>query len=125
MNLDGEVIGINTAISTQSGGYQGVGFAIPDQSGEVRQPAVGATGKCAAYLGVAIQPVTPQLAEKFGVKLQQGALCHDVPQGTPAEKAGMKPGDIIVEFAGKKISDPQALQGVVEEAKSARPSGSP
>jgi serine protease Do len=118
VNLDGEVVGINTAISTQSGGYQGVGFAIPANLAKFVSRQLIQQGKVLrAYLGVAIQPVTPQLAEKFGVKLQQGALLADVPQGTPAEKAGLRPGDIIVEFAGKKISNPQQLQGVVEEAK--------
>jgi serine protease Do len=118
VNLDGEVIGINTAISTRSGGYQGVGFAIPANLAKFVSRQLIQKGKVLrAYLGVAIQPVTPQLAEKFGVRVQQGALLADVPHGTPADKAGLRPGDVIVEFAGKKISDPQQLQGVVEEAK--------
>ncbi len=118
VTLDGEVIGVNTAISSQSGGNEGVGFAIPAslarwvsrqliQSGKVRR----------AYLGVAIQPVTQEMAKEFGVGVHQGALVADVPEGTPAAKAGMKAGDIIVEVAGKKVSSPQELQGVVEQTQ--------
>jgi serine protease Do len=118
VNLDGEVIGINTAISTQSGGYQGVGFAIPANLAKwVSRQLMGQGKVLRAYLGIQIQPMTAQLAEKLGVKVHAGALVTDVPHGVPAEKAGLKPGDIIVEFAGKKISNPQQLQGAVEESK--------
>ena len=118
VNLDGEVIGINTAISTQSGGYQGVGFAIPVNLAKWVSKQLIEGGKVRrAYLGVSIQPITQQMADQFGVKVHEGALVTDVPHETPAEKAGIKPGDIIVEFAGKKIPGPQELQGAVEESK--------
>jgi serine protease Do len=118
VNLDGEVVGINTAISTQSGGYQGVGFAIPANLAKWVSEQLVARGKVRrAYLGIVIQPVTQQLAEQFGVKVHQGALVTEVPHGTPADKAGVKPGDVIVELGGKKIAGPQELQAVAEEAK--------
>jgi serine protease Do len=118
VNLDGEVIGINTAISTRSGGYQGVGFAIPANLAKFVSRQLIQQGKVLrAYLGIGIEPLTPKLAEHLGAKVQQGAVVTQVPQGTPAAKAGLQAGDIIVQFAGKKISNPQQLQGVVEEAK--------
>lgn len=118
VNLRGEVIGINTAISTQNGGYQGVGFAIPVNLAKWVSQQLVEKGKVQrAYLGIVIQPVTQQLAEQFGVKVREGALVTEVPDNTPASKAGIKAGDIVVEFAGKKISSPQDLQGVVEESK--------
>ncbi len=118
VNLDGEVIGINTAISTSSGGNQGVGFAIPidlakwvggqlEQSGTVHR----------AYLGVIIQPVTQPLAEQFKVKVNTGVLIAEVRPDSPAAKAGLRPGDIVLQFAGQPVSNPRELQGCVEKAK--------
>ncbi len=118
VNLDGEVIGINTAISTNSGGYQGVGFAIPidlakwvggqlEQSGSVHR----------AYLGVMIQPVTQPLAEQFKVKVNAGVLIAEVRPDSPAAKAGLKAGDIVLQFAGRPVSSPRVLQGYVETSK--------
>ena len=118
VNLRGEVIGINTAISTRNGGYQGVGFAIPVNLAKWVSQQLVEKGKVQrAYLGIVIQPVTQQLAEQFGVKVREGALVTEVPNNTPASKAGLKAGDIIVEFAGKTVHNPQDLQGVVEESK--------
>jgi serine protease Do len=118
VNLDGEVIGINTAISSRNGGYQGVGFAIPVNlakwvGGQLEQTGVVHR----AFLGVMIQPVTQPLAEQFHVNVHQGVLVTEVQPGTPAEKAGLKPGDVILEFAGKQVSSPRELQGIVERAK--------
>jgi serine protease Do len=117
VNLDGEVIGINTAISTSSGGYQGVGFAVPidlakwvggqlEQSGTVRR----------AYLGVLIQPVTQELAEQFKVKVHNGVMVREVRDNTPAAKAGVQPGDVILQFAGQSIGNPRELQNIVERS---------
>jgi serine protease Do len=117
VNIDGEVIGINTAISTNSGGYQGVGFAVPidlakwvggqlEQSGTVHR----------AYLGVMIQPVTQEVAEQFKVKVHSGVLVREVRDNTPAAKAGVQPGDVILQFAGHPVNDPRQLQNIVEES---------
>jgi len=118
VNLKGEVIGINTAISSSSGGYQGVGFAVPVNlakwvGGQLEKHGVVHR----AYLGVMIQPVTHPLAEQFGVKVHEGVLVTEVQPDTPAGKAGLKSGDVIVEFAGKPVASPQELQGVVERTE--------
>ena len=118
VNLDGEVIGINTAISTSSGGYQGVGFAVPIDLAKWVGGQLVTSGKVhRSYLGVIIQPVTQPLAEQFKVKVHQGVLVTEVRPDTPAAKAGLKPGDIILKFAGQAVSTPRELQGIVEQAK--------
>ena len=117
VNLDGEVVGINTAIHSRSGGNQGVGFAIPVNLAKwVSQQLVEKGEVRRAYLGVMIQPVTHQLAEQFGVKSRQGVVVSNVQEGTPAEKAGLEAGDVIVEFEGEQVASPQHLQGLVEQA---------
>ena len=116
-NLDGEVIGINTAISSSSGGYQGVGFAIPTNLAKWVGGQLETAGKVhRAYLGVAIQPVTQSLAQQFKGKVGEGVLVTDVQPNTPAAKAGLQSGDIILDFAGKAVGNPRQLQGVVEMA---------
>jgi len=115
VNIDGEVIGINTAISSNTGGYQGVGFAIPIDLAKWVGGQLVKNGKVnRAYLGVAIQPVTQSLAEQFKVKVREGVLVTDIQPNTPAAKAELKSGDIIVEFAGKPVANPRQLQGIVE-----------
>jgi serine protease Do len=118
VDLDGEVIGINTAISTSTGGYQGVGFAIPVNLAKWVGGQLETAGKVQrAFLGVIIQPVTQPLAEQFKVKVHSGVLVTEVRPDTPAAKAGLKPGDIILHFAGKAVSSPRELQGLVERVK--------
>ncbi len=118
VNLDGEVIGINTAITTNTGTYQGVGFAIPiDLAKWVGRQLVESGTVHRAYLGVIIQPVTQPLADQFHVKVHQGVVVTEVRSDTPAAKAGLKPGDIVLQFAGKTISEPRQLQSLVEEVK--------
>jgi serine protease Do len=118
VNLDGEVVGINTAISTSNGGYQGVGFAIPidlakwvggqlEEHGQVRR----------AYLGVLIQPVTQSLADQFKVKVNSGVLIAEVRADSPAAKAGLKVGDIVLQFASHPVATPRQLQWAVEKSK--------
>jgi serine protease Do len=116
VNLDGEVIGINTAISTQSGGYQGVGFAIATSEAKwvVNQLVKTGTVK-RAYLGVAIQQVTAPLADQLGIQAREGVLVGDVQPGTPAAKAGVKTGDVIVKFNGQRVASPTGLQNLVEQ----------
>ena len=115
LNLDGEVIGINTAISTRSGGYDGVGFAIPinmarwvaDQlitKGEVKR----------AYLGVMIRPAEGTLAKVLNVPTGQGAVVNQVLSGSPAAKAGVQSQDVILDFNGQKVAGTKELQGIVE-----------
>jgi len=115
VNLDGEVVGINTAISTQSGGYQGVGFAIPiDTAHWVSRQLVDRGSVQRAYLGVAIQPVTHELANQFGVSATEGVVVTQVFPDSPAAEAGLKTGDVIVSFGNQKVHAPRELQNLVE-----------
>lgn len=115
VNLDGEVVGINTAISTQSGGYQGVGFAIPSDTAHWVAHQLAESGSVKrAYLGVAIQPVTHELAAEFGVDATEGVVVTQVFPDAPAAEAGLKTGDVIVSFGGHAVHSPRELQNLVE-----------
>ena len=103
-NLDGEVIGINTAIYSPSGGSVGIGFAIPSNLAkhvvaELKEHGTVERG----WLGVRIQPLTPEIAEGLGLDKAQGALVAEVTPGSPAAKAGLKQGDVVTRFDGKPI----------------------
>jgi len=114
VNMAGEVIGINSAILSRSGGNVGIGFAIPVSMAKRIYTELVAKGKITrGWLGVTIQPLTPELAKSFGLKEPKGVLVSDILQDSPAEKAGVAAGDIITEFAGKKVDSPQELQKVV------------
>jgi len=114
INLRGEVVGINTAIFSQSGGNIGIGFAIPTNSVKELLPQLRDKGKVVrGYLGTTVQRITPEIAESLGLKESNGALVADVVKGSPAERAGIKTGDIIVEFNRKEIKDSADLPAVV------------
>lgn len=116
INLNGEVVGINTAISSRSGGYQGVGFAIPiDIARFVSDSLVKYGTVKRAYLGAAIQPLTPDLAKEFRVESSGGALVSKVMPNSPAEKAGLKQGDVVVRFGSEEIASPSQLIAEVEQ----------
>ncbi|REJ82658.1 MAG: Do family serine endopeptidase [Planctomycetota bacterium] len=118
VNLRGEVIGINTAISTRGGGNDGVGFAVPINLARWVADQLITDGKVhRAFLGVGIQQVTSDLSEQLGLDEVSGALVTDVRPGTPAETAGLQAGDVIVEFDDVKIDSPRKLQSVVEQAE--------
>ena len=111
VNANGELVGINTAIYSQSGGNQGVGFSVPSTMAKPVVDSLIKTGKVVrGYLGVGIQDVTQELAKSFGLSRPQGALVSDVAEGSPAEHAGLQQGDAIVGFEGAPIEDPVALQ---------------
>lgn len=115
LNLRGEVIGINTAISSRSGGYDGVGFAIPVNMARWVSGELIHHGKVKrSFLGVGIQPISNDLSKSFDIKVGQGAIVTQVMEGSPAAKADLKTGDIILKFAGKEVSGPRNLQGIVE-----------
>jgi serine protease Do len=121
VNLDGEVIGINTAISSRSGGNEGIGFAIPINLAKWVSGQLSKDGTVhRARLGVMVQPLGYELAKQFGLKAREGVLAAEVTPDSPAVKAGLKPGDVIVEFAGKAVSTPQELQAAVEQAPTGR-----
>ncbi len=114
VNIKGELIGINTAIFSTSGGYQGIGFAIPSNMAKAVMQSLIKEGKVIrGWLGVVIQPMTHEIAEYFKLKEDKGALVGDVVQDSPAEKAGIKRGDVIVEYDGKEVRDPDHLKNMV------------
>ncbi|MGI8979273.1 MAG: Do family serine endopeptidase [Pirellulaceae bacterium] len=113
VNLEGEVIGINTAINSTSGGNQGIGFAVPVNVAKWVSSQLLKDGKVhRAYLGVGIQPVSQELAGEFGLKTPSGALVTDVFPDSPAAKAGIQQQDVIVEFAGQPIAHSAQLPAI-------------
>ena len=118
VDVDGRLIGINTAILSRSGGSQGVGFAVPsDIARGVMQSLVAYGHVTRGYLGVRIRDVTPVLAEAFKLKDNTGALVSDISPDSPAEKAGFKDGDVVLEFDGKKVTDSRHLKLEVADTK--------
>lgn len=106
-NLKGEVVGINSAIIPYA---QGIGFAIPINLAKSILPQLKEQGYVVrGYLGVYIQPLTPDIAESLGIEEPKGAVVSDVIKGSPAEKAGIKVGDVIVEYNGKEVKDHHQL----------------
>jgi serine protease Do len=115
VNLDGEVVGINTAIASNSGGYQGIGFAIPsNQAKWVTRQLVERGSVERAYLGVKIAAVTPDLAQKLSVRAGEGVVVMDVVPKSPAAEAGVQQADVIVSFNGTSVKEPRELQELVE-----------
>jgi serine protease Do len=111
INYHGEVVGINTAIVSAA---QGIGFAVPiNMAKEILLPLKERGKVTRGWLGVSIQEVTPELAKAFGLKDERGALVSDVVSGGPAEKAGIRRGDIITEFNGKVVKDYHELPRMV------------
>jgi serine protease Do len=115
IDLDGRAIAISTAIATRTGGYQGIGFAIPinhakwiadelANHGEVRRAAIG----------IRMAELKPTIASKFNLPTGLGVLAYQVIDNSAADRAGMKPLDVIMEFAGERVRDPGSLQEVVE-----------
>jgi serine protease Do len=122
VNLDGEVVGINTAISSRTGGNDGIGFAVPINLAKWVGDQLAHGGAVhRAYLGVSIQPVTATLAEQFKVQPREGVAVTDVFPNTPAAKAGLQSGDVIVEYAGVAVTSPSELQLLVERSELGRP----
>lgn len=114
LNLRGEVVGINTAIFSRTGGNIGIGFAIPINLVKELLPQLRGKGKVTrGYLGVLIQKVTPEIAESLGLDRARGALVANISKDGPAEKAGVKVGDVIIEFDGKEIKDSGDLPIIV------------
>jgi len=114
VNIEGEVIGLNTAIASRSGGYQGIGFAIPSNAAKLIMDELISRGSVRrGLLGVKIQDVTEDLAKSFGLEDTSGALVSQVIPGTPAETAGVKSGDIIVKFNGVKVGGASELKNMV------------
>jgi serine protease Do len=106
--MKGEIVGINTAIVGPT--FQGISFAIPSNVARRIYERIKESGSVVnGYLGVALTPLNPQLAERLGIEQLEGALVAGVGSGSPAEKAGLEPGDLVVAWNGEKILDAQHL----------------
>lgn len=106
LNLDGKVVGINTAIVSRSGGNMGIGLAIPVNLAKAIYEQLISEGKVVrGYLGIALQDISPELAENFELKDSKGVIITEVVEDSAADKAGLKLEDIVVEFNGKRVED--------------------
>jgi serine protease Do len=114
LNLRGEVIGVNAVIVSESGGFEGIGFAIPSNMALYIARQLIAHGKIErGWLGVSIQDLTPELAKSHGGQGTKGVLIVEVVRGGPAEKAGLQKGDVVVAYQGRAISDSSILRNEV------------
>jgi serine protease Do len=114
INAKGEAIGMNTAIFSRTGGSVGIGFAVPINMAKLVAPQLAEHGKVErGWLGVTIQPLSPELAKAFGVTQQEGALVSSVAEGSPAAQAGVRHGDVIVEYDGQKVGRTPELPRMV------------
>jgi serine protease Do len=120
-NLRGEVVGINSQIYSRSGGSMGLSFSIPIDVAIDVSNQLKTTGKISrGWLGIAIQELTKELSESFGMKNTNGALIAGVEKGGPAEKSGLQPGDVIIKFDGKPIVNSSDLPRIVGTTKPGR-----
>ena len=116
VNVRGELVGINTAIFSQSGGNMGIGFAVPSNMARSIMGQLVQTGKVVrGWLGVSIQDLTPELASQFGVSETKGVLISDVMDDTPAKKAGFERADVIIEYDGKPMDSSAHLRNAVAQ----------
>lgn len=115
-NLDGEIIGINSAISSRGGGNDGIGFAVPSAVVRRVADAIIANGRVTrGYLGIGVQPADSEMLASLGAEHAAGVLVNRVERGSPAESAGLKPGDVITAVAGKKVRTPGELVATIGE----------
>jgi serine protease Do len=118
INMQGQVVGINTAIFSRTGGNIGIGFAIPINIAKELLPELKTKGKVTrGWLGVSVQRVTPDIAESLGMETAMGALVAHVASGSPAERAGIRQRDVIVEYAGKPIKESNDLPLMVARTR--------
>jgi len=116
INMRGELVGINTAILSRSGGYQGVGFAIPSNMAAPIMQSLQQTGKVVrGWLGVAIQEVDQELAKALKLSSADGVLISDVKEGGPADRAGLKRGDVVLTVGGQKVDTTGRLRNLVAQ----------
>ncbi|TPA33002.1 2-alkenal reductase [Burkholderia pseudomallei] len=122
VDVNGNLLGINTAIYSRSGGPPGIGFAIPVSTARNVLESIITTGTVTrGWIGVEPQDVTPEIAESFSLAQKSGAIVAGVLQGGPADKAGIKPGDILMSIDGEDITDTTKLLNVVAQIKPGTP----
>lgn len=118
VNVRGELIGINTAILSSSGGSEGVGLAIPSNMARTVMDSLIRKGKVVrGWLGISIQSLTPELAKQLNLKNEKGALIAEVVDDSPASRAGLQRGDVVLEFDGKEVADAGRLKNMVAGVK--------
>lgn len=118
VNIKGELVGINTAIFSRTGGYQGIGFAVPSNMVKSVMTQLISEGKVTrGWLGVTIQNLNPELSREFGLNKISGALVTDVFTGSPAQKADLRRGDVVLEINGKEIRNVESLRNIVAQSK--------
>jgi len=118
----GNLVGINTAIYSRSGGSLGIGFAIPASSAKQVMEQIIETGSVTrGWIGVEAQEITPEIAESFRLSSTNGVLIAGVLRGGPAEKAGLKPGDILVAIEGRTVKDPNSMLNLVAALAPGKP----
>jgi serine protease DegQ len=116
IDTNGNLLGINTAIYSRSGGSLGIGFAIPVSTVKTVMDSIIANGQVVrGYIGVEPQDITPELAENFGLNTRSGAIIAGVVKGGPADKAGVRPGDILVSVEGKPVTDMTEMLNLISQ----------
>jgi Do/DeqQ family serine protease len=124
VDVEGNLIGINTAIYSRSGGSMGIGFAIPVSSARNIMEQIVQNGTVVrGWIGVEAQEITPELSESFGLPDTEGALIAGVVRGSPADRAGIKPGDILLGVEEQKIRDPQVMLDLIAGLKPGNKAG--
>lgn len=114
VDLDGKVVGMNTAIFSRSGGYMGIGFAIPvNMLEEIKDQLIDTGEVNRGYLGIVIQDLTSDLADSFGMNNQNGIVISQVTENSPAQKSGLKQGDVIIGFDGKNVTEVGGFRNLV------------
>ena len=114
VNINGELVGINTAIASRTGGFEGIGFAVPSNMARKVLTSLITTGKVSrGYLGVSIQDIDENLAKALHLKVGEGVLVGTIVEGSPAAKYGLKTGDVILDFNGAKVSSSVALRNII------------
>ena len=114
VDVNGNLIGINTLIFSRSGGYQGIGFAIPVSLAKKVMEQIIETGTVTrGWFGVDVADISPELAESLGLKTTRGAIIGGIERGSPAEKGGMKLGDVIVAIEGRPVADSAAALNAI------------
>nr|MBL8411314.1 Do family serine endopeptidase [Dechloromonas sp.] len=118
IDAEGHLVGINTAIYSRTGGNHGIGFAIPASTARsIMEQIIQSGAVTRGWIGVEAQEITPELAESFGLPDTEGALIAGVMRGSPADTAGIRPGDVLLAVTGKAVKDPQVMLDLIAALK--------